>query len=307
MQAPLHRHFARIAAAALLLGLAGCELDHQPGPSLAIPHRSAEESAAPLAPPGPMPEGTLTAYFFDVGQGDCAALIGPDFTIVVDAGRHDRKDVVPHLRAAGVETISLLVGTHPHADHIGQFDQVIGAFPVEEIWMSGDKHTSRTFERALDAALNSDAGYHEPRAGEAFHVGSARVEVIHPKTLTGDLNHGSIAVRIVYGNVAFLLPGDAEKEAELEMLDRGHPLTAQILKLGHHGSSTSSTEPFLRAVGPEAAVYSAGAGNSYGHPHSEVVDRLAAMAVDVYGTDRHGTIQVVTDGTTFHVRTERTD
>ncbi len=129
--------------------------------------------------------------------------------------------------------------------------------------MSGDKHTSRTFERALDAVLNSDAGYHEPRAGEVFNIGSARVEVVHPKTLTGDLNHGSIAVRIVYGNAVFLFTGDAERQAESEMIERGHPLKAQVLKLGHHGSSTSSTEPFVQAVGPEVAIYSAGAGNSY--------------------------------------------
>ncbi len=304
---PLGRYWTAAAIAALLLGIAGCGLEGPSGPALAISQRSPEESAPPAATPAPIPEGTLTAHFFDVGQGDCAALIGPDFTIVVDAGQHDRKDVVPLLREAGVETISLLVGTHPHADHIGQFDQVVGAFPVEEVWMSGDKNTSRTFERALDAVMESDAGYHEPRAGDTFDIGSARVEVVHPKELTGDLNHGSVAVRVVFGNVAFLLAGDAEAEAEHEMLERGHPLKAQVLKLGHHGSQTSSTESFIQNVAPEVAIYSAGTGNSYGHPHSEVIDRLVGIGIDVYGTDRHGTIQVVTDGSTFQVRTERAD
>ncbi len=301
------RHWAKWTIAALLLGLAGCEPEYQSGPPLALPHRPLEESSAPAPAPGPTPEGTLTVHFFDVGQGDATLLAGPDFTILVDAGRHDRNDVVPHLRNAGVESIDLLVGTHPHADHIGQFARVFEAFAVDEVWMSGDRHTSRTFERAMDAILESDAGYHEPRAGEVFNIGSARVEVVHPRTLTGNLNHGSIAVRIVFGSVVFLLTGDAEMEAELEMLERGHPLGARIMKLGHHGSKTSSTESFVHAVAPEVAVYSAGAGNSYGHPHQEVVDRLAQMGIAVYGTDRHGTIQVITDGSTYSVEPERHD
>ena len=308
-----YRHYRTLGLAALALCLTGCEVEPQLGQPQATPQTLPEATetpqAVPEAPEAPRaaPEGSLTAYYFDVGQGDCAALIGPDFTIVIDAGRHDRQDVVPHLREAGVETICLLVGTHPHADHIGQFDRVLEAFPVEEVWMSGDRHTTRTFERAMDAILESDAGYREPRAGEVFEIGSARVEVVHPEELTGDLNHGSVVVRVVFGEVAFLLTGDAEAEAEQEMLERGHALQAQVLKLGHHGSRTSSTEPFVRAVNPEVAIYSAGAGNSYGHPHQEVLDRLAAMEVRVYGTDRHGTIQVTTDGHTFDVRTERAE
>jgi competence protein ComEC len=113
---------------------------------------------------------TLIVHFIDVGQGDATLFAGPDFTILVDAGRHDRNDVVPYLQSVGVESIDLLVGTHPHADHIGQFPEVLNAFPVNEVWMSGDSHTTRTFERALDAILASDTGYHEPRAGEVYAV-----------------------------------------------------------------------------------------------------------------------------------------
>jgi competence protein ComEC len=101
-----------------------------------------------------------------VGQGDSTLLAGPDFTILIDAGRHDRNDVVPHLEQIGISAIDLLVGTYPHADHIGQFPQVLQRFPVTEVWMSGDSHTSLTFERALDAILASGAAYHEPRAHE---------------------------------------------------------------------------------------------------------------------------------------------
>ncbi|CAN5839028.1 hypothetical protein BH23ACT5_BH23ACT5_21190 [soil metagenome] len=128
----------------------------------------------------------LVVYFFDVGQGDATLLAGPDFTILIDAGRHDRSDVVSHLQRSGVEAIDLLVGTHPHADHIGQIPDVLAAFPVTEVWMSGDSHTTQIFERTLDAIADSDAGYHEPRAGESLSIGSALVEVVNPTSPTGD-------------------------------------------------------------------------------------------------------------------------
>lgn len=249
--------------------------------------------------------GDLIAHFIDVGQGDATLLIGPDFTILVDAGRHDRDDVVPYLKKVGVKSIDLLVGTHPHADHIGQLDKVLQNFKVSEVWMSGDAHTSKTFERALDAILDSGAEYYEPRAGEQFQIGSLQIDVINPKQLTGDLNNGSIGMRVLYGNVAILLTGDIEKEIEAQMIRDKRPLEAQIFQLGHHGSSTSNTQEFLNAVKPEVAIYSAGAGNSYGHPHKEVVDRVKGMGIKLYGTDIYGTIIINTDGKTYSIKTEK--
>lgn len=251
----------------------------------------------------PAAEGEMAVYFFDVGQGDSTLLAGPDFTVVIDAGRHDRTDVVPHLRRAGVESIDLLVGTHPDADHIGQLADVLAAFPVTEVWMSGDQHTTLTFERALDAILDSEAGYHEPRAGETFEIGSAVVEVLNPASVGGDLNDGSIVLRVTFGEVRFLFTGDAEAGAEAAMLGRGHDLAADVLHVGHHGSAASTTEPFLAAVSPRIAVYSAGAGNQYGHPSPEVLQRLADHGVEVYGTDVNGTVVVTTDGRSITVDT----
>ncbi len=254
---------------------------------------------------GTRPTGVLTAHYIDVGQGDATLLMGPDFTILIDAGRHDRRDVVAYLQAAGVKSLDLLIGTHPHADHIGQFPQVLDAFPVTEVWMSGDAATSRTFERAIDAILNSEAGYHEPRAGESIELGSARIEVINPEKLTGDLHAGCIGVRIVFGDVAFMFTGDAEQPTEREIVARGHNLKAQILKLGHHGSRTSTIPEFLAAVEPEVAIYSAGLDNSYGHPHDVVLDRVIQSGAALYGTIEQGTIRVISDGSTYRVETER--
>jgi competence protein ComEC len=260
--------------------------------------------AAPAAVFVPLvvtPQGELIAHYFDVGQGDATLLAGPDFTILIDAGRHDRSDVVPHLVAAGVQAIDLLVGTHPHADHIGQFPAVLGQFPVTEVWMPGNTHTTLTFERAIDAILGSGAAYHEPRAGEVYQIGTARVEVVNPESLTGNLHQGSVSLRIIFGEVAFLFTGDAEAPTEAAMIARGHPLHAQILQLGHHGSRTSSTLAFLQAVNPEVAIYSAGRNNSYGHPHDEVIDRLRSLGIAIYGTDVNGAVRVISDGATYRV------
>ncbi len=255
-------------------------------------------SAAPL-------DAELVVHYFDVGQGDATLLQGPDFTILIDAGRHDRQDVVPLLQASGVDRIDLLIGTHPHSDHIGQFDKVMESFPVGEVWFPGTLHTTRTFERAIDAILASDAAYHEPRAGETFQFGSARLEVLNPHELTQDFNGDSIALRILYGSVAFMFTGDAEAETEAEILTRGHNLVSQVLQLGHHGSRTSSTPAFLKATQPEVAIYSAATDNSYGHPHPEILTRLMDMEVPVYGTDVHGTIRVITDGAEYEVIPEK--
>lgn len=281
----------------------------EPTPPPAPTHALATPAlGTPLPPEATIPvTGSLTVHVIDVGQGDAILFQGPDFAILVDSGRHDRDDVVPYLRSVGVERLDLLVGTHPHADHIGQFPQVLQAMPVTEVWLSGDAHATRTYERALDAILASDAGYHEPRAGEVFRFGSLLIEVLHPERLTGELHDGSISLRLVYGEVAFLLTGDAETNAEMEMLARGHDLRAQVLKLGHHGSRTSTSAPFLAAVAPKVAIYSAGLDNAYGHPHVEVLERLEAAGIPVYGTDQHGTIRVITDGSRYEIALERSD
>ncbi|GGK35699.1 hypothetical protein GCM10010965_30830 [Caldalkalibacillus thermarum] len=256
-------------------------------------------------PPKDDPDGELLyGHFIDVGQGDATLLQGPDFTVLIDAGRHDRNDVVPYLQSVGVESIDLLVLTHPHADHIGQADKVLNTFEVTEVWMSGDEHTSLTFERVIDAIAESGANYNEPRAGEVYEIGSLTIEVVNPDELTGDFHEGSISLRAIYGDIKFLFTGDAEAQTEKAMIERGHDLKAHIFQAGHHGSSTSNTQEFLEAVQPEIIIYSAGKDNPYGHPHKEVVQRILDMGIALYGTDVHGTVIVETDGKTYEINTE---
>jgi competence protein ComEC len=279
--------------------IVGCEYAADHASDVRATATSARGSASTRA------NGLLQVFFFDVGQGDATLLAGPDFTVLVDAGRHDRNDVVAHLQAAGIEKIDLLIGTHPHADHIGQFPAVLRAFPVREVWMSGDQHTSRTFERAVDAILESGAGYHEPRAGEVLQLGSARIEVLNPSRLNGDFHAGCIALRVVYGDIAFMLMGDTEVPQEHQIIQSGFHVESQVLKLGHHGSSTSTSDAYVTAVRPSVAIYSAGAGNTYGHPHDLVLQRMQRFGIPVYGTDQHGTILISTDGKRFETQTSR--
>ncbi|MGH2428590.1 MAG: MBL fold metallo-hydrolase [Candidatus Limnocylindria bacterium] len=245
-------------------------------------------------------------HFLDVGQGDATLLVAPDATLLIDAGRHDRNDVVPLLTAAGVTELDVVAITHGHADHIGQLDSVLDSLAVAEVWMPGTSHTTQTFSRALSAIERSDAAYEEPRAGQTTTVGSLTVQVLHPASLSGDIDTDMLTLRVSYGSVSFLFTGDAEADVEAAIVSRhGSGLASTVYQVGHHGSNTSTSAEFLAAVRPQVAVYSASAGNQYGHPHDEVVTRLAGAGIDIYGTPTHGTVIVRTDGTTYSVATSR--
>jgi competence protein ComEC len=322
----LRRAVRTVVVVALVSVLAACvppaELDPGTAPRLVERASTAPAPPDPAATPAPAeaPEpsadsevaaptkGLLEIHVLDVGQGDAMLLQHPDVTLLIDTGRHDRDDVVPQLRALGVRTIDVLVVSHPHADHLGQFDRVMAAFDVAEVWWSGAEATTRTFERAVAALEASGATYEEPRGGQQTRVGPLQIDVLHPAA--GDdlssLNDASIALRITYGSFRLVTTGDAERVSEARMLAR-HPswLAADVLRLGHHGSSTSTIPDLLAAVAPSVAIYSASATNSYGHPHDEVVTRVTRAGIALYGTAVHGTVTIVTDGTTFDVRTAR--
>lgn len=256
--------------------------------------------SAYIADGGTKPEPTqpVETHFVDVGQADFTLFDGPEANVVVDTADWQDENVVPYLREQGIEEVDLVVITHPDADHIGQFDEVIENVEVTEVWMSGTPHTTQTYEDAVDAVIESDAGYYEPRAGEDFAVGGMRIETLHPEEgeLTGDGQRDSVSMRVNYGETSFMVTGDAEKGAERSMVENAEEgeieLDSDVYQMGHHGSDTSSTRAFLEAVDPEVAVYSAGEDNSFGHPNDEVLERHAEMGIDVYGTDEHGTVVV---------------
>lgn len=252
-------------------------------------------------------DGDLKAHYIDVGQGDATLFEysheGSHYRILIDTGDWNSNDVVNYLNTNGITHIDLLVGTHAHADHIGQMDKIIQQYEVNEVWMAGHVTSSSTYERVIDAIATHDVRYYEPRAGDVFDIGPMMIEVVHPNDISGNLNDDSISMRLTYGEISFLFTGDTEATGEQEMLNRGHHLKAHILHLGHHGSSTSTTSSFLSTVSPDVAIYSAGIDNSYGHPHDEIVDRVLNADIDLYGTDIQGTIIISSDGETYSIQT----
>jgi competence protein ComEC len=246
----------------------------------------------------PLERDRIGVTHLDVGQGNAALIQSADAVIVIDTGRHDRNDTADLLAEHGVTRIDLLVGTHPHADHIGQFQQILSRFPVTEVWMSGSVHTTATYERALDAVLSSEAGYREPRAGERYRLGDLVIEVLHPDRVGRSLNNDSLVLLIHHPAARFLFPGDIEQDGVTAVLERAHAsisIHSDVFLLPHHGSAESCPEELLQAVDPVVGVYSAERGNPYGHPDRDTLELLNRHGVPVFGTDTDGSIHIVAE------------
>lgn len=260
----------------------------------------------PVNTPPPPAEGELQVHFIDVGQGDSIYIRTPSKNILIDAG--ERGDtVVDYLQGLAVDSLDLVICTHPHSDHIGGLVDVLEAIEVKEVIDPGVVHTSKTFEKYLTLIDEKDIVFTEGRAGDTRDLGDGvLLELLHPaQPKENDLNNASIVARLTFRKISFLFTGDAEKKSEKEILGRGFDVSSTILKAGHHGSSTSTGEDFLKAVSPETVVIMCGEGNSYGHPHEETIELLAEYDIDVYRTDISGTIVVTTDGKTYDVTTEK--
>jgi competence protein ComEC len=253
--------------------------------------------------------GDLQAYFLDVGQGDSSVILFRDKVILIDAGEVDQGDrVVNDLKKLGVTRIDLLVATHPHSDHIGGMQKVLSMFPVGRVLDSGMPSTSVLYEHFLETVDKKKIPYMVAEQGQTIDLDpSLRILVLSPpkERIGDDLNTNSIVLRISYSTVNLLYTGDATTAAEDIMEKTGYPLDAQVLKVGHHGSSGASSSAFLSRVRPEVAVISLGKDNPYGHPHKEALDRLNAAGAAIYRTDLEGTILVRSDGAAYSVMTEK--
>lgn len=244
--------------------------------------------------PQTAPENVLQVHFLDVGQADCALVLFEEDAMLIDAGNNDDADtILDYLDAYGVQQLKYVVGTHPHEDHIGALDAVLYAVEAENLLMPRAQTNAKTFEDVLDAALAKNLTITAPQAGDTYPLGDAEVTVVS-NYVGDDLNNVSIMLRVTYGSTAFLFTGDAEKDAEFAALQTGLALDCDVLKVGHHGSSTSTSAEFLAAASPAYAVISCGAGNDYGHPHTETLDILTNCTV--YRTDLHGTVMAQSDG-----------
>ncbi|MCL2225070.1 MAG: MBL fold metallo-hydrolase [Defluviitaleaceae bacterium] len=249
-------------------------------------------------------EGEIMVSFIDVGQGDSIVIYTSYNAVLIDAGDHrNRNAVLDYLNAAGITRLDYVVATHPHADHIGGMPQVLRDFEIGRVLMPDVTNDTDTFEFFLDAILNNDIETHFPSPGEIFTAGTIEMLVIAPPPgQFSGLNDNSIVIRMEHGQTSFLFTGDAERPLEQWMVDNAyHQLRADVLKVGHHGSRTSTTEAFLNAVDPSIAVIQVGGNNRFGHPHDEVMERLYDRDIAIYRTDHHGTVRMITDGQTISI------
>ena len=250
----------------------------------------------------------LQVHFINVGQADSILVMAPNGqTILVDGGNvDDGPAVVRYLKSQGVKELSAVIATHPHADHIGGLDTIIRSFPPKQVYISNGTSNTKTFENFIAAVKASGAKTIRAKAGVKLDVpGLSGIFLAPNSDHYEDLNNYSAVLKITLGKVSFLLTGDAQAVSEAEMLKSGQDLQATVLKVGHHGSSSSTTSAFLKAVSPKYAVISVGVNNDYGHPAQVTLDRLAKAGVQVYRTDRNGTIVATSDGDTVKLTASR--
>lgn len=239
-------------------------------------------------------------HFIDVGQGDSIFIqthLGE--TLLIDAGDNDKGDVVvDYLKSQKVKKIDYIIGTHPHADHIGGIDDVIYAFDVATIYMPKVEHTTKTYRDVLEAIRKRNVNLKAAKAGDTIPLEGISAEILSPDgdLDTENLNDFSIVVRLVYENTAFIFQGDAERQSEEYILKEGYDIRSNLIKLGHHGSFTSSIPEYIEAVDPDYAVITLAADNPYGHPHREIMALMKERDIKVYRTDEDGNILAVSDG-----------
>ncbi len=258
----------------------------------------------------PLPTGTLKIQVIDVGNADAILLQSGDQAMLIDAGEGGDVDtVLEHLEAAGVDALDLVIATHADSDHIGGMKTVLEGIPVREYVMAfmpeGHTPTTRTYLKLLQTIDEKNIPVTEATVGQEFTLGEATVTLLGPAGSFEENNNQSVVCRVSFGRRRFLFTGDAEIQAERALLQSGADLSADLLKLGHHGSSTSTTDEFLDAVDPAFALITCGEGNSYGHPHTETLSRLASRGITTYRADLNGDITVLCDGDAINITTER--
>ena len=255
--------------------------------------------------------GQLTVSFIDVGQGDSILIQTPlGQNILIDGGERDQGGkVIDYLRKQGVNKIDIMIGTHPHSDHIGGLIEVLKEFTVDKVYLPRVTHTSSTFEDLLTAIKNQELKVDTAKAGTPIPLEGVDSFFIAPVRDTYEsLNNYTAVVKMVYANSSFIFTGDAEGESEQDMLTSYRKdLKAEVLKIGHHGSSTSTSVGFLDVVSPQYAVITCGTDNDYGHPHKETIEKLKRAGVKIYRTDENGNIVFSSDGNSLKIETFSAD
>jgi competence protein ComEC len=248
----------------------------------------------------------IKVRFIDVGQADSILIETSNQKMLIDAGNiEDGKKLVNYFKDLGINEFNYVIGTHAHEDHIGGMSDIINNFKVDRFLMPDVITTTKTFEDTLDALNSKSIKFETPSIGDTYSMDDAIIKVVYVGTDEDNLNNDSIVLKMNYKNIKFLFMGDATTSVEKEIMN--DDLKADILKVGHHGSNTSTSSDFLKKVKPSYAIVSVGLNNTYNLPSSKIVDRLKKQNISVYRTDESGTINVTSDGDNINIETVKTD
>lgn len=259
-----------------------------------------------LVPDIPMVEGEVSVHYVDVGQGDCELIKTSTKSVLIDSGERDQSfEVITYIKSQKIEKLDYVIVTHPHSDHAGCMSDVIDEFDVGTVILPEIQEsvipTTNTYSRLLESIAKKDISVEYANPGNTYILDDAVMTVLSPVEDYNDLNNYSVAVKFQHGENSFLFTGDIESEAENDILNSGSDVSANVIKLAHHGSTTSNQKKFLNAVDPQYAVIEVGAPNSYGHPHEKIIQRLENMDIVIYRTDRDGNIVFVSDGNELEI------
>lgn len=266
----------------------------------ADPGETPAQSEAPSSVPTEIAEGSsFEIHYIDVGQADAALVLCDGQAMLIDGGNAEDSNLIyAYLKKLSLDHLQYIVCTHAHEDHVGGLAGALNYATVDVAFSPVTSYDSRAFGNFVNYLDKQGVSITIPKAGDSFSLGSATVSIVGPINSSDDPNNTSIVLRIVYGDTSFLFTGDAEREEEQDILNAGYTLDSTVLKVGHHGSETSTSYVFLREIMPEYAVISVGTGNSYGHPTDAVLSRLRDADVKVYRTDLQGDVICTSDGKT---------
>ncbi|MDU7241879.1 MAG: ComEC/Rec2 family competence protein [Clostridium sp.] len=243
-------------------------------------------------------KNTLQVHFIDVGQGDSILIQVNNKNLLIDSGPNKSEDKLKkYLKELNISKFDYIIATHPHEDHIGNMSYIINNFDVLNFYAPKVENSTKAFETMVESLIRKDLKIKVLKANiKSIDLGkNIVVDVFSPLSNSyEDLNNYSPIVKISYGNTSFLFTGDAEELSENEVLNAGFDLKCDVLKIGHHGSSSSTSEKFLKASNPSIAVISVGEDNTYGHPTDTVLSRL--KETKIYRTDINGNIVITSDG-----------